>query len=131
MGRNRVPTSILEARGSFEQNPQRRRKDPTVRGGLGRCPDFLKPDEKQAWREIVKQVPERVLAVSDRILVETTARLVAKQRRDPEFSSRLCALLISCLSKLGLTPADRSKVSQLPPPEDDDVEKYFFGGITR
>jgi len=124
MSRPRTPTAILEARGSFVHNPGRkaaRANEPMPNGQLGRPPEHLTDDEKRFWRELTRLAPPGVLTNSDRWFVEMTVRLMARVRhgtaRTMEFGQ-----LVQCLAKMGLSPADRSRVSAVPLPTEEESE---------
>lgn len=114
MGRPRKPTAELERKGAFRKDPQRRRqREPIPTGELGEAPFHLRVAEKRAWNELALLAAPGVLTDSDRWLVEIACGLLAKQcdrsRRGGLKAGELTAL-ISCLSRMGMTPADRSKV---------------------
>lgn len=113
MARPRKPTSVIEATGGFKKNPSRKREDPITIGPIGDAPDYFTKEEKTAWVEIVNNAPLGVLAAADRMVVESVSRLVAEMRcsKMEDFTGAKMALIISGLGRLGMTPADRSKVS--------------------
>jgi phage terminase small subunit len=116
MGRPRKPTSLLILNGSIDHDKKRyanRTLEPKPEGKLGTVPKYFSEDLKDIWRELTKQVPDGVLTGADRIILELTCRLTAKMR-EGSISTGETAQLISCLSRLGLTPADRSKVNINP-----------------
>jgi phage terminase small subunit len=122
MSRPRTSTAILEARGSFVHNPGRkaaRANEPRPTGELGRPPKHLADDEKKIWRELARIAPPGVLTNSDRWLVEMAVRLMTRVRkgtaRTMEFGQ-----LAQCLARMGLSPADRSRVSAVPQPTEED-----------
>jgi len=122
MGRPRTPSAILELRGSYRKNPQRRRHpEPQPSGPLGKPPRLLAREERRAWRDIERITPPGVLTVADRWLVEIAARLMAKMRGPKGLRPGERTQLIQCLSKMGLTPADRSKVGVTPRPAGVNV----------
>jgi len=116
MARPRKPTAELERKGAFRKDPQRRRargNEPSPTGDLGDAPYHLRIAEKRAWEELAKMAAPGVLTNSDRWLVEIACGLIAKHRdRSPRGGLRSGELtsLISCLGRMGITPADRSKV---------------------
>lgn len=127
MGRNRKPTAVLEASGTFEHDPQRRRArlgEPTVIGTLGEPHESLTDSEKALWRELATQLPPGVAGKSDRWAFEELVRL-AYRVRTGEAMLMERRLLLSYLSKFGLTPSDRSKVSAVPGEEQDPLEKFL------
>jgi phage terminase small subunit len=109
---------MLERSGAFDHDPQRREareNEPVPAGPLGEPPEYLTETQKAIWHELAEQVPAGVLTIADRILVEITVKLIARLR-DP--NERLKAAetnqIIACLARMGLTPADRSKISAKP-----------------
>jgi hypothetical protein len=111
LARPRTPTEVLDLRGAFKINPQRKREvGPKALAGLGAPPAHLNDAARACWVEAVGNAPAGVLTAGDRILVEIVARLLAKFREDwltgAEFGQ-----LGQALGKLGWTPADRSRVS--------------------
>ena len=113
MAKNRTPTSILEAKGAFQQNPGRARKaEPKVTEPIGNPPTYLSAEEKKVWREIVKRSPPGVLFESDREAFELLVRLASKKRY--HFSAMMVGEMsqfVSLCSRYAMTPADRSKVA--------------------
>jgi len=138
MGRPRKPTAVLELNGAFRKDPQRRRpEEPRDARALGDPPERLPVDVVPFWRELVDQVQGGVLTYRDRWAVELAARLMAKAvgeqsaseimaliesaelesndikallKRETISSAELSTLR-SLLAALGMTPADRSKLS--------------------
>jgi hypothetical protein len=129
VSRPRTSTASLESRGAFVHNPGRRvarANEPRPTGALGRPPKHLLDEEKRIWRELARIAPPGVLTNSDRWLAEIAVRLMTRTRqgtaRTMEFSQ-----LVQCLAKMGLTPADRSRVSAVPPPAvEDSVWDHFL-----
>ena len=122
----RTATQLLELRGSFRQNPQRRRPhEPKPSKSFRKsAPKHLTPQQRACWRELVAGVPAGVLGGGDEVLVEVTALLLAELRSD--FASmpttRVTALRIN-LDKLGLSPSGRASLTVEQPRtnEFDDV----------
>jgi len=128
MGRSRKPTAILELTGAFRRHPERRRArghEPRPSGPLGDPPRCLNRNERQAWRELERLAPARVLTNADRWLVEIASRLMAKMRKPggPGLRPGELGILTQCLSRMGLSPADRSKVVVVA--ENDDTQNPF------
>jgi phage terminase small subunit len=121
MARHRTPTQQLEQRGAFEKDPQRRSErqhEPRPSGPLGDPPEYLSPAAQGVWHELASQVPDGVLTIADRFLVEIVSRQMARLRSGEELKAAETNQIISCLSRMGLTPADRSRVAVPPPPEE-------------
>jgi hypothetical protein len=110
MGRTRTPTVVLERAGSFRRHPERRRVDPPSGGTLGLPPAAMTDDEKACWAELAAIAPVGVLSKGDRFIVEVIVKLMVEHRTEGLSGAKLTALT-SGLAKLGLSPADRSRVS--------------------
>lgn len=133
MARNRTNTIVLEMRGAFRKHPERKKEregEPVVTEPLGDCPEYLSEPEQHAWADIVSTAPTGVLKRSDSIAVEKAASLLALSRQwvvvedctGQRYATRPMtdgqhSQLISLLSKFGMTPADRSKVSVVKEPK--------------
>jgi phage terminase small subunit len=116
MPRPRTPTNLLILNGGLAHDKKRyanRTTEPVPSGDIGPAPKHLSPAQKAIWKELLKQVPDGVLTNADRIIFELACRLTHKMRTE-EFTSSNAAQLVSCLSRLGLSPADRSKVQVDP-----------------
>jgi phage terminase small subunit len=113
MARPRKPTAVLELSGAFKKNPQRKRAgEPKESRPLGDPPDRLPKRAIPFWHEIVGMTAIGVLKVSDRWCVELAACLMAKAIKTHEgLSAAELHTLRSLLSAMGMTPADRSKMS--------------------
>lgn len=117
MARPRKPTSVLEFTGAFKKHPERRRQranEPQQDEELGDPPDQLNEAQAARWKDIVADCPEGVLRRADRMAVEMAARLWTKLR-DGTAKPAEVGILSSLLGRLGMTPADRSKVSVVKP----------------
>ena len=117
MSRPRKPTKVLELNGAFERNPQRRKArehEPQPTGPLGDPPAHLDEAQQARWGEIAGWAPW--LTETDRPLVESTCRLWMRIR-SADAKSMEYAMFTANLSKLGMTPVDRSKV-QMPRARD-------------
>jgi phage terminase small subunit len=116
MPKPRKPTALLLLNGGLAHDKKRyanRTAEPVPSGELGPAPRHFNAELKAIWNELVKQIPAGVLTCADRIILELACRLTNKMRTE-EFTSSNAAQLVSCLSRLGLTPADRSKVQVDP-----------------
>lgn len=112
MARPRTPSNVLELRGAFKKDPQRRRvNEPKPIGEIGGyCAGST--DSKEIWNEIVAYCAPNVLTVSDRMALEIATQYMSQFRVDPtNFSNERVRALIGLLSKFGMTPSDRAKLS--------------------
>ena len=115
MARPRKPSNVLELNGAFKRNPARgkaRENEPVPNGEIGEPPAHLPAKVAECWREIVKLAHPGVLCKADRLIVEHAAQILSLLRADqwrgnPALVNRFEVVL----GKLGMSPADRSKVS--------------------
>lgn len=119
MGRPRKPTQFLEMVGAFDKNPARRRAragEPTAAPltDSDGPPAYFTEEERKAWSDVRRACAPGVLMQSDCILLEVSARLLAQFRTDPTIPTTRISLLSQCLARMGLSPADRSRVT-VPP----------------
>lgn len=123
MARPRTPAAVAAATGAAAKNPQRfrDRKEPKS-SPLGKPPCSFTDDQREAWEMFADEMPW--LGKSDRMVVEVASRLRAAMQ-EPDFPMAGYAQLRMCLSAMGGTPADRSKVAA-PEEEDDDPAAAFF-----
>lgn len=119
MSRPREPAAILELRGAFRANPQRRRQDAEGAGAFQPDPPaHLPQDIVPAWTYVVARVPKIALSSSDEVLVEEAAALLAGlwslRARLGALAvttaehGRMAALLLRHLEQLGMTPRGRA-----------------------
>ncbi len=128
MARNRTPSNILELRGAFDKNPQRRREEPKVENELGPPPDHFDDDRKAAWAEVADMAPEGVLTKSDRLAVEMLADLLVRYRASmkpggEKFTSADRRDMLAVLARFGMTSADRTRVAA--PKEKEETGDLF------
>lgn len=118
MPKPRTPSSVLEARGAFAHNPDRKREDFAAGAFNADAPEYFTDKQVAAWDEIVSLLPATVLQATDRIAVELTARLIARFRSqdDTDVTMAQVAQIRTALATLGMTPADRSRVSAAKTP---------------
>lgn len=77
---------------------------------LGAPPKTFSDQEKAAWREIAKNATPGTLGNSDRIAVEIAVKMLVRFRSGIYTKASEVAVLISMLSRLGMTPTDRTKL---------------------
>jgi phage terminase small subunit len=128
MARPRKPTAELELNGSFTKDPQRRESrkyEPPPNGPIGDPPNYFDCNQRDFWHEVVDLVPVGVLTKADRIIVEVIVRKL-QDLRNGEITGTGLNTLVAALSRLGLTPADRSRVG-IQPEKDENGEEDDFG----
>lgn len=117
MARPRTPTRVLELRGAYKKDPQRKKAragEPHVTEPMGQPPDCLDEAERARWHEVAEWGKDW-LRVHHRGIVEQLCRLWMLDRRGKATGAQQ-ALLVSCWGRLGLTPSDESKVKVPPAP---------------
>jgi hypothetical protein len=117
MPQNRVATSVLEARGAFLKHPERaraRKNEPKPTSELGYPPEHMSTKQQEIWHELAATIPSGVAAKSDRVAMEIIVHLTEKLRKHQTRTGELSPLS-SLLGKMGMIPADRSRVSASAP----------------
>lgn len=124
MANPRTPAAVARVTGADRLHPGRHksRSTPKVKG-LGDPPSYLGEIEQEAWRLFADEMPW--LGASDRAITETASRLRARMMTDPDMGVNALAQLRMCLSAMGGTPSDRSKVAAPEEPDDDPTDAYF------
>ena len=133
MARPRKPTGELELNGAFTKDPKRRnarKHEPPPNGPIGDPPNHFDDNQRDIWHEMVDLVPPAVLAKSDRIVLEVIVVLLHKLREGVIRGAEL-NILTSCLARLGLTPADRSRVAAAPEKDENGNEDDFATYVAR
>lgn len=126
MSRPRTPTAILDSKGAFIANPQRKRiGEPQPTGSLGSAPKWLSDEEKKIWREFVRGLPPGVGKSSDRWAAESLVLLKAKERGGTIRGNELGQLTL-LYGRFGLTPADRVRIS-VEVPKESALQKFLQG----
>lgn len=136
----RVPTPILDARGSFKKNPQRaaeREDEPVVTDPIGGPPVCFLPSEDgyhsseakrllELWNEFVAEAAPGVLNRSHRSALEEMCRLKLKTRSGSAKTGDR-ANYKAMLMQFGMTPAAQSTVRGVK--KDDGKEESVFGKL--
>jgi hypothetical protein len=123
MANHRTPQLKAAVTGTADRNPSRfrDRKEPKS-DTLGEPSLFLDEFGKTAWESFRRELPW--LAESDRALVEIASSVRGRLLAGEDVGVTALSMLQSILSKMGASPADRSKVSA---PDDEDEPDEFFG----
>jgi hypothetical protein len=127
MPRARTPLAKAKATGQTLNHATRykNRKEPKSNGPLGPPPKWMKnPSQREAWQTFADELPW--LNSFHRTLVAIASGLRGKLIANEEVSVNGLNLLRLCLSQMGATPTDSSKIT-LPEEEDDEdpSSKYF------
>ncbi len=126
MARPRKPTKLKELNGSAAVNPGRINKnEPKPTTPLGETPERFTALEREAWNDIVSTVVDGVAFDSDRIHIELTAMMLASIREAGGAPASAYAQISSMLAKLGMNPADRSKITIADESEEADPWAEF------
>lgn len=135
MARPRLPTNVLDARGSFRKHPERAAEreaepQPGVDDEIGDPPDWFGPEQFMCWQEIVTLAHERTLSSADRLIVEHGAQLLAMLRAEQwQVHPTIMIRWETVLAKLGMTPSDRSKVAaRKAAPNADPLSEFAAAG---
>lgn len=120
MARPKTPTNILELKGAFKKNPNRRRKEePKQELPLGNPPTRLKKSVQKIWREISKQAAPGVLTFADRQAMELASIAIERVRKNydifDEDGNHVITMndiksAMTMLGQFGLTPATRASL---------------------
>lgn len=121
------PSKILSMTGGDRVHPERVNKnEPKPVEKVGNAPRHLTEIQKAIWREIIEQVPMGVITKMDRMLLELVCVLMDKFRKAaepitvdmldgdkavPKMQGNELSTLMKGLQTLGMTPADRSRVT--------------------
>lgn len=127
MGRPRKPTRVLELKGAFKKNPSRkaaRENEPEATGPFGQPPDCLDEAQRARWEEIAEW-GRNYLSSRHRGVAELTCRLWMLDRGGKANAGQQ-SLLLTCWTRLGMTPADESRVKAPPA----DKKKSVYGSLT-
>lgn len=125
MPQRRKSASELALSGAGRRKPARyagRGEAPQIEP-LGSVPRHLSTAQKAIWRQVVKLAPSGVLGAPDEFALEIAVRLIERSRREVMKPSEL-SILLSLLGKLGLTPADRAKLTVTPEPPAEEHDPW-------
>jgi hypothetical protein len=107
----------LQLSGTYAQNKKRYEHltNPvvTIQLPVGRPPVHLTAAEEAVWAELVRTAHPGLLTRSDRLTMEIAAKLIVRMRTEDTKISETNALL-SVLSRLGMNPAARLRMSLQP-----------------
>lgn len=121
MAHPRTPAAKARVTGAVDCHPGRHanRKEPQGRN-LGDPSAFLDEFGKSAWEGFKRELPW--LMESDRALVEIASSVRGRLLAGDDVGITALSMLQSILSKMGGSPADRTKVSA---PDDEEEDEFF------
>ena len=124
MANPRTPKAVARITGADRLHPGRHagRTEPAT-APLGDMPEGMTPDEQEAWQALSDDMPW--LRRSDRGILRLAARL-SVQAQQPGCTLGTFTQLRLCLSSMGGTPVDRSKVAVDGDNDSDDPAAEFF-----
>jgi hypothetical protein len=128
LARPRKPTAALKLSGSLKHNPDRgraRKDEPIPKGKVGPCPETFNEAEAAAWDTLVEK--GFWLTDADETLLAVAARAQAYFESVTSYvtiDTKIVGQLITVLSKLGFSPADRSKIKAPGSEEDKETSPF-------
>ena len=128
MPKQREPTSQIASdtlarnRGRYAD---RELNEPKSTTSLGNVPSHLSDAQKKIWKKLVSTISDGVLFAIDAIAIELTVRLIERMQNGTLKSNEI-GQLRGCLASLGATPADRSRVSVVPPETSSENDPTAF-----
>ena len=126
MPRHTQPREVAELKGATRKHPERYRKTPpAVDLPLGNAPDYFTAAQKAVWFELETYAPRGVLTGADRVAMELLSVLLQEFRTNPiEIRVAKIGQMVSCLGRLGMTPADRQKLGTEKPKEENPFDAF-------
>lgn len=124
---HKQPRELAELKGTTRTHPDRYRGEvPKSAKPLGQPPKHLSEEAKAAWFEIESYALPGVLTGAERMTMELLANFIVAYRANPaEFPANKYPPMISCLARLGMTPADRQKLAVTKPDAKVDPMDEF------
>lgn len=126
MARHSQPRELAELKGATRHDPQRYAKQvPKAAFALGQPPEHMDDDAKAVWFELETYALQGVLTCAERPVFEMLSTLLAQFRQGPyDFPANKMGHLISCLARLGMTPADRQKLGTSKTTEENPFDSF-------
>lgn len=131
MARHRQSSNVLALHGAFKHNPARgraRAAEPRPTAGLGDPPAHLDEAARDAWVELVARAHAGTLCAADAPFLEYAAKVWAQVKASDCVSPALGLRFEQVCAKLGMTPADRSRVSVQKPQGAESKFARFAAG---
>lgn len=126
MARNAAPAAVHHLKGSYKKDPQRENKDAPEVGDISdkEPPEYFNERQTFYWNDLIQRSPAGVLSDGDYYVLALGAVLLNEmEEKKGSLGNERIGKLISVLSKLGMTPSDRSglKVDKKKKNAFDDV----------
>ena len=124
MANPRTPKAVAQITGADRLHPGRHagRTEPAT-APLGDMPGQMSAAEQEAWQTLSDEMPW--LRRSDRGILRLAARL-SVEAQQPGCTLGTFTQLRLCLSSMGGTPVDRSKIAVAGNDDADDPASAFF-----
>jgi hypothetical protein len=116
MSRLQKPLARAQIEGRHIVNAGRYKRNEPTSAALGDPPKWMADAQAIAWHEFEAEQPW--LNRSHRALVEIACNVRARLTSGQDVGTKALSLLRLCLSSMGATPADASKVSWASEPDD-------------
>ena len=117
----RTPAAKAKATGANVAHPGRHASRSEPKGKpLGDAAEFLDEFGKRAWEGFKRELPW--LMESDRAVMEVCAQVRGLLLAGEEVGVTKLSMYQSMLSKLGATPADRTRIDA---PDDEEEDEFF------
>jgi phage terminase small subunit len=121
LARPRKSIAELQLNGAFKHDPQRltrRLNVPKPSKDIGRPPALLSAQEKEVWKQVVRESPPGVLTVSDRMALTYLCRVWARYLKYGEHTggkskgvtSKQMQNVMQMFANFGMNPLARSKL---------------------
>lgn len=121
MAAPRLPVAKAKMTGADVKDPARHRDRKEPKGApLGKASKFLDESGQQAWEGFKREIPW--LMESDRALVEVASSVRGRLLAGDDVGVTALSMLQSILSKMGGSPADRTKICA---PDDEEQDEFF------
>ncbi len=158
-GRKPTPTKLLESRGTFKINPNRKRpNEPEAPTSKPEMPQYLGAVARTAWEQLYRVLDDMcLLSSADHVSMELYAQAYQDYRqacdnvekygqvfisvkgdrtyaaRNPfdTVQERKALLLVRLLTEFGLTPSSRARVHAMPKQKNDPFTEFLKARETR
>jgi len=129
MPHTHTPTAILEAKGAFEKNPNRKRDAEPVADGEPIKPKHLKGAASRIWDEYCPRLVKMGTAYEvDSAALAAWCCLQAEFQKDPaRMNSSRIAQMRAYEDRFGMNASARAKLGSSPANKPTDPAEKYFG----